>query len=205
MFFKEEDQKQIDSNIDELGSKLDDLSLKTKQTKQDKPNRRRSSETPESLTDMPEAIKKGNFFQHDSRADEVDESKEGQKAEQGRKSPEKWSHDKFDDRDPPKKQPQREPKGQRSQQNRQQGNRGQPRSKPDADDNKGEASNIEAASEQQAVKENKNRRSGGNQSRQPGTSNSEVSKSDGKGLPLSEYLGKSTEEPSQDKVSLNFN
>lgn len=181
------------------------MSLKTtKQSKQDKPNRRRSSDTPESLTDMPEAIKKGNFFQHDSRADEVDESKEGQKTEQDRKSPVKWSHDKFDDRDSPKKQPQREPKGQRNQQNRQQGNRGQPRLKPDTDDNKGAASNVEVASEPQAAKENKNRRSGGNQSRQVGASSSQVSKSDGKDLPLSEYLGKSKEERSQDNVSLNL-
>lgn len=190
------------------------MSLKTTSEKPERRStgRRRSSDTPESLSGVPEAVKKGVFYQHDSRDPDPTTGEEETKEEattkkdqqqQGRKSPEKWSHDKFDDRE----ESPRKPRGQGNRNvDKQQGQHSinKPGAKPRSDLEGRDDANQAKSTDFHVSKDNRQRRSGGGQNKQKTGSTSESANPDAKGLSLTEYLQKSAENTDQAKVSFIY-
>lgn len=185
------------------------MSLKTASEKPERRStgRRQSSDTPESLSGVPEAVKKGVFYQHDSRDPDPGTGEEETKEEattkkdqqQGRQSPEKWSHDKFDDREESPRKPRGQPNRNVGKQQGQHSTN-KPGAKPRSDLEGRDDANQAKSADSQVSKDNRQRRSGGGQNKQKTGSTSENANPDGKDLSLTEYLQKSAENTDQAKV-----
>lgn len=191
--------------MEELESKLEELTLKNageekledKTTKTKKgsaaasTNRRRLSEQKsgdETGEGVPEAVKKGVFYQHDSREGEEEESG-GKNAPNRGKSPEKWAHDKFQanvEGDDSGRKTDRRPQNQRGRGARSGGGQRPQQAAPKEEHNEAEGENVEKREHvnNQSQRENRNRRA-------PNQGHKESTKSEAKGLSLSEYFEKS--------------
>lgn len=195
-----------EDKVEELESKLEELTLKNagdekleKTTKTKKgsaaaasANRRRLSEQKsgdETGEGVPEAVKKGVFYQHDSREGEEEESG-GKNASNRGKSPEKWAHDKFQanaEGGDSGRKTDRRPQNQRGRGARSGGGQRPQQAAAKEENNEAEGEKVEKREHgnNQSQRENRNRRAP-NQGQ-----NKESTKSEAKGLSLSEYLEKS--------------
>ena len=194
-----------EDKVDELESKLEELTLKNagdekleKTTKTKKgsaaaasANRRRLSEQKsgdETGEGVPEAVKKGVFYQHDSREGEEEESG-GKNAPNRGKSPDKWAHDKFQanvEGGDTGRKTDRRPQNQRGRGARSGGGQRPQQAAAKEEHNEAEGEKVEKRERgnNQSQRENRNRRA-------PNQDHKESTKSETKGLPLSDYLEKS--------------